>query len=368
MNASIIFEAAERLNRGLLAKATDGEYYDKDFKDDLRILSADIRVSKMLPSFIKTSRTTVDFRRDMQSKYPHYKERRQYINQELQPIFDYLKSVADGTDSFTSNDESYELGDILGNGGFGMVYKYRHKLMDFDFAIKIFEPIFVSNEENIEGEKRFFREAKILFQLNHENIIRIYDIGRTNGKPFIRMEFSDGYTLQDFIAKNGTVSFSHSKRPIIALLRGLEYAHRAGIIHRDLKPANLMVTKNGKYKIIDFGISAYIENENHSKLMKTGESVAGGLYTDPMLMGSPKLRDVRSDIYSVGAIWYYLLVGRAPAGGDVRETLMASNNTTELESTILIYDLEHWKMRYVSIQSQTMIMSMDGFFVILDYV
>ena len=149
------------------------------------------------------------------------------------------------------------------------------------------------------------------------------------------MELVDGYTLQHHIDTKGSVSFSRSKKPITALLRGLEYAHRMGIIHRDLKPTNFMITKDGQFKIVDFGISAYVENENHSKLTKEGERVASGLYTDPMLMENPRLRDVRSDIYSVGAIWYYLLTGRAPAGGDARKILLASGNATELESTII---------------------------------
>ena len=215
------------------------------------------------------------------------------------------------------------------------MYKYHHKLLEMDFAIKVFEPVFVSNEENIEGEKRFFREAKILFKLNHSNIIRVFDIGRTNGKPFIRMEYIDGYTIQSFISQNGPVSFDRSIKPITALLSGLDYAHKMGVIHRDLKPTNFMVTTDRAFKIIDFGISAYIENINHSQLTEIGASVAGGFFTDPSLTSNPALRDVRSDIYSVGAIWYYLLVGRAPAGGDARRNLILTGNATELQCEII---------------------------------
>ena len=336
MDESKILEAVERLKLGLIAKATDGDYADKYYKEDLDMISADSRVSKILPSFIRTSRTTADFRRAMQAKYPSYAERRQYIGQEFQPTIDYLEGVIKGTDQFSRSLDSYELGEIIGHGGFGTVFKYRHKLLDYDFAVKIFDPIFVSNEENIEGEKRFFREAKILFQLNHENIVRVYDIGRIDGKPFIRMEYIDGYNLQDIITQNSPVSFTRSKKPITAILNGLCYAHRAGVIHRDLKPTNVMATKDGIFKIIDFGISAFIDTENHSKLTKTGEGIAGGLYTDPVLIENPKLRDVRSDIYSVGAIWYYLLTGRAPAGSDARRVLLASGNATELQSEIIL--------------------------------
>ena len=108
MSESIILEAAERLKLGLLAKATDGDYLDKDYKGDLSIVSSDNRVSMMLPSFVKTSRSTADFRRAMQAKYQHYAERRQHIDQEFQPIFDYLDSVISGTDSFARNVDAYK--------------------------------------------------------------------------------------------------------------------------------------------------------------------------------------------------------------------------------------------------------------------
>ena len=336
MNTKDLIIAAEQFKQGLLAKATNGDYEDKDYKADLRILMSDQRIAKMIPPIIQASRTAEDFRRAMQAKFQHYVDRRQFIDEQLSPIFEYLHNVETGSDSFTLKVTEDEFGERLGRGGFGMVHKYHHELLDIDFAVKLFEPLFVSNEENLEGEKRFFREAKILFSLNHENIVRVYDIGRYNGQPFIRMEYVDGQTMSDFVDKNGTVSFKRSLKPIIALLRGLKYAHELGVVHRDLKPSNFMVTNSGAFKIIDFGISAFLETEGYTKLTKTGEAVAGGAYTDPQLMENPKLRDVRSDIYSVGSIWYYLLVGHAPMGGDLKKNLLESGNATELEANIIL--------------------------------
>jgi eukaryotic-like serine/threonine-protein kinase len=326
-------EAAERLKNGLLAKATDGAYSEIHYYEDLNILSTDNSVSKILPSFLRTCRTASDFRRMIQHKIKTYAERREYISQELKPIFDYLEKNINDTDILSNNMDAYQMGEPLGEGGFGTVFKYKHKLLDYDFAIKIFHPMpFGVDEEN--AEKRFFREAKILFELDHENIIRVYDIGRIEGRPFIRMEFINGYTLQDYISDKGFVSFDRSKKPIIAILNGLRYAHRKKVIHRDLKPTNVMVTTD-KIKIIDFGISAYLEQENHTKLTKTGDNVASGLYTDPMLMVDPKMKDVRSDIYSVGAIWFYLLTGRAPTC-DARDFLFKTNkDVTELQGSII---------------------------------
>lgn len=336
MDTQKLLIAAEQLQQGLLAKATDGDYEDKTYKADLAILQTDQRVAKMIPTIISANRTAADFRRAMQAKYSRYSERRQFIADQLAPIFEYLHSIESGMDSFTQMIKEEELGKPLGRGGFGSVYKYHHKLLDMDFALKLFEPIFVSNEENLEGERRFFREAKILFSLNHENIVRVYDIGRYNGQPYIRMEYVEGYTMNDFVRKNGPVSFSRSIKPITALLQGLEYAHKLGVIHRDLKPANFMVTASGSFKIIDFGISAYLDVEGYTRLTKTGESIAGGAYTDPRLIDNPRLRDVRSDIYSVGAIWYYLLVGIAPLGGDIKRMLLESGQATEFEAEIIL--------------------------------
>ena len=336
MSNEEMLEAAGRLKQGLLAKATNGEYPDKDYLNDVRILSSDSRVSKMLPTIVRTNRSTSDFRREMQADFKHYEDRRKFIREKIDPIIEYLESISNGEDAFTHDPQVYELGERVGYGGFGTVFKYHHKLLDMDFAIKRFEPYFASDEDTIEGEKRFFREAKILFALNHPNIVRVYDIGRYNGQPYIRMEYVEGTTIQDYIKQHGAVSFDRSKKPIIALLEGLSYAHDKKVIHRDLKPTNFLVTKDGRFKIIDFGISAYIEADSHTKLTKTGEKVAGGAYTDPQLENNPKLRDVRSDIYSIGAIWFYLLVGFAPMGGDIKANLIQSGHATELQSSIIL--------------------------------
>ncbi|MCI8948345.1 MAG: protein kinase [Lachnospiraceae bacterium] len=122
--------------------------------------------------------------------------------------------------------------------------------------------------------------------------------------------------------KYGALSFENSIKVIRPILNGLEYAHGKGIIHRDLKPSNVVFSAKEKlFKIIDFGVSAFLDTDNNTKLTKTGETVAGGAFIDPLLQENPKLRDCRSDIYSIGAIWYWLLCGRAPHGGDMKSYL-----------------------------------------------
>ena len=243
---------------------------------------------------------------------------------------DELKSrMETNNDPFMVMSE-YKKMDLLGRGGFGSVYRYHNDCLDMDFAVKIYEPIFMSEEEQKEGERRFFREAKMLFSLNDKHLARIYDAGRLDGKPYIRMELIKGYNLEKFHERFGNLEFKRSAHAITHILAGLKTAHEHGIIHRDLRATNVLYAEEEQtFKIIDFGVSAFLDTENHTKLTKTGEQIAGGVFIDPLLESNPKLRDPRSDIYSVGALWYYLLSGRAPSGSDMREYLKNANDSIE---------------------------------------
>lgn len=329
----------ESFKNGLLGCATNGSFDKKEYEEMRAQILAIGYLKSSVPMFIKVQRTPDDFRRDMQSKYSTYAERRQFINDEINKLILVVEERVDELEETTKCE--YHLGECLGRGGFGQVYKYHHELLELDFAIKVFEPLFVSEEEQSIGEKRFFREAKMLFTLQHPNIIGVYDVGKLKGKPFIRMELVDGYDMNGLLEEYGYLTFENSLKPIIQLLKGLEHAHAKGIIHRDLKPSNYMYSKTCGYKIIDFGISTFLETDGYTKLTKTGEQVAGGLYIDPQLTGNPKLRDKRSDIYSVGAIWYFLLTGRAPSGSDMRKHLVNISGIDKKEADLIMKCLAH---------------------------
>lgn len=334
MDITILNQTIKKYYSGLLGVATNGSYSEDDYSHDREFLLKNKEVGKLIPSEITQHYTAQNFRVFMQEK-GGYAERKRFITDALSPAINYVEKLMIDGDSFSLNEDAYELGEQIGYGGFGKVYKYHHKLLDMPFAIKVFEPLFASESETVEGEKRFFREAKMLFHLKHDNIANVYDIGRTNGKPFMRLEYIEGQNLGEWIKKMGGVSFERSKKPIQGILKGMGYAHDCGVIHRDLKPSNVMVKNDGVIKLIDFGISAYVETADHTKLTKTGEQISGGRYTDPRLTGEPSLRDVRSDIYSIGAIWFFVLTNRDPSN-DARNVLMQSDNATSAQADIIL--------------------------------
>ena len=343
LNTEELLIKLEQFKAGLMAVATDGAFEEKEYQELRSCFIKHPLIKDRLPRFVKIYRTPIEFRRYMQGEFASYSERRSYITEEMNNVITYVETRE--LSAPLNNSETLKIGERLGNGGFGEVFLYHHEVLDIDFAVKFFEPLFASEAQQREGEKRFFREAKILFELHSDNIVQIYDAGYLNGKPFIRMEYIDGFNLDQLLNKYSIFPYKKSLTAIIAILSGLEYAHNKGIIHRDLKPSNVMFSRNQKiFKIIDFGISTFMDVSGHTKLTKTGEMIAGGAYIDPQLQINPTLRDVRSDIYSVGAIWYYLLTGRAPSGADMVNNLITISKISKEQADVILkclsYNLE----------------------------
>ncbi|MDF2606280.1 MAG: protein kinase family protein [Bacillales bacterium] len=212
--------------------------------------------------------------------------------------------------------EGYEKKEKIGNGGYGEVYRYNHNRLDLDFAIKFFDKH--TFNEDPSGLERFFQEAKILHTLNHPRIIRIYDVNMRQDRPYFRMDYIKGKTLKDI----GILTPKESLGIIKQIAEGLKYAHSKNIIHRDLKESNIIVC-DGKndITIIDFGIGAFIDANLDKNLTTTGDTAVGGPHTAPELYDNPKLRDERSDIYSIGYLWFKLLTGLGNQGKSIDDVL-----------------------------------------------
>jgi serine/threonine-protein kinase len=202
----------------------------------------------------------------------------------------------------------YDVLDVLGQGGMGIVYKAVDPAIGRKVAIKMMTGGFAENPDLL---KRFQREAQSAGALQHPNIVIIYELGtHENGNPYMAMEFIDGESLESIVANRKRMSLVDKLGIMIQLLNGLQYAHAHGIVHRDVKPANVMVLKDGSIKIVDFGIARISDNS----MTKTGQIVGTINYMSPEQFNGHVV-DGRSDIFSSGVLLYEFLTGVLPFDG-----------------------------------------------------
>ncbi len=205
--------------------------------------------------------------------------------------------------------ERYEILEVLGEGGMAFVYKAMDTQLERFVAIKTLKPNYVNQETFVE---RFRREAKTAANLNHPNIVQIFDWG-IEEEPFFVMEYIEGNTLTSIIAKNRTISLSDVLFIGAQVASGLQAAHQKGLVHRDIKPGNIMITPDGKVKVTDFGIVS-LQNEE-SDITKTGSILGTASYISPeQAQGKPV--SIESDLYSLGTVLYELIAGKPPFSGE----------------------------------------------------
>ena len=205
--------------------------------------------------------------------------------------------------------DRYEILEILGEGGMAFVYKARDTQLERFVAIKTLKPNYVNQETFVE---RFKREAKTAANLNHPNIVQIFDWG-IEDEPYFVMEYIEGNTLTSIIAKNRTISLSDILFIGAQVSNGLHAAHQKGLVHRDIKPGNIMITPDGKVKVTDFGIVS-LQNEE-SDITGTGSILGTASYISPeQAQGKPV--SIESDLYSLGTVLYELIAGKPPFSGD----------------------------------------------------
>ncbi|MGK2858183.1 MAG: protein kinase domain-containing protein [Thermoanaerobaculia bacterium] len=207
----------------------------------------------------------------------------------------------------------YEILEVLGRGGQSIAYKARDPKIDRIVAIKQI----LSQKGQPEAARadfltRFMRESQSAGRLSHPNIATIYDVGGDEeGEPYIAMEYVDGCNLDDLVAREHPLSQTRILRLFIQLCNALDYAHNAGIVHRDIKPGNIMLTRDDKLKVVDFGIARM----DSSSLTQAGMVMGTPSYMSPeQIMG--KSVDRRSDIFSLGVVLYEMLTGQKPFKGE----------------------------------------------------
>lgn len=205
-----------------------------------------------------------------------------------------------------------QIGELIGQGGMGFVYKAKQRHLDRDVALKI---LHAELQQDPAFAKRFEREAKALAKLNHPNIVSVFDSGHTEaGDYYFVMEYVDGVNLRE-VLHGGHLSPEKALAIVPQVCEALQYAHERGIVHRDIKPENILVDSRGQVKIADFGLAKLLDpTVTGENLSHAGQRMGTAHYMAPEQARGATNIDHRADIYSLGVVIYEMLTGELPIG------------------------------------------------------
>ena len=220
--------------------------------------------------------------------------------------------------------DDYELLEEIGAGGFGRVYRARDLALERDVAIKVLHPALTADPGVTE---RFRREAQLAARLRHPNIVSVLDIMGRAGLIWYTMEYVPGSNLAQVIQRHGTFSLDQTERLLNEALSALEHAHSVGLIHRDLKPENMLIEPDGRLRITDFGLAIALRGGARFG-GATSRSGTPQFAAPEQLLGERV--DQRADLYSLGAVAYFALLGRPPFTGKTPEQILAKQTTDDL--------------------------------------
>ena len=224
----------------------------------------------------------------------------------------------------------------IGEGGMGSVWSAEDVMLERQIALKVLNPLLTQDGNFTE---RFRNEAKIQAGLIHPNIITLHSFFMDEGNYYMVMEYAQGITLKELIKQKGKLDESTAKHIMLQMLEGVGFAHQLGIVHRDLKPSNIMVSKDGKIKIMDFGIAKVLGDRG---MTKTGTKMGTLYYMSPEQVKAEKDIDQRTDIYSLGIIYYEMLTGKVPFNTDTESDFEVMSQIVhgDLSSVLNKYDIE----------------------------
>ncbi|SIO65647.1 serine/threonine protein kinase [Singulisphaera sp. GP187] len=211
---------------------------------------------------------------------------------------------------------SFRIEAILGTGAMGVVYRAISETTGKPAAVKVISGELTQKSKSYE---RFRREAEILKQFSHPNIVRFLAVGRYQGTSYFAMEYVAGETLEQMLRRDGPRPWREITELAIQTCEALHYAHEHGVVHRDLKPSNLMVSEKGEMKLTDFGIAKDLDA---TALTATGRTLGTAAYMAPeQIRGTPEISH-KTDLYALGVVMYQMLTGRAPFEGSSAVVLM----------------------------------------------
>jgi serine/threonine protein kinase len=228
--------------------------------------------------------------------------------------------------------DRYVILDVVGSGGMGLVFKALHRSMERIVALKVLPPHASDSPDKI---ARFEREIKAAAKLSHPNIVAAYDAHEANGACFLVMEYVDGMNLWQHVREHGPFTVEDATRITIQMANALSEAHRQGIIHRDIKPSNILLTQDGNAKLLDLGLARLQQIDQHEgdgSLTRDGLAMGTVAFMSPEQALDSKMADARSDVYSLGCTFYYLLMGRAPFDKDTSVQTIVAHREEEIPS------------------------------------
>ncbi|XTZ17897.1 protein kinase domain-containing protein [Micromonospora echinospora] len=218
----------------------------------------------------------------------------------------------------------YRLTKLVGEGGMGQLWKAHDEILGRDVAVKLISGLFQAPE----AAARLHREARSAARLMSPHLAVVLDYGRdaSSGKEYVVSEFVPGFNLHQVLKVNGPQEPEHVAKWSIQICAGLSVVHNGGVYHRDLKPHNVMLTPDGTVKLVDFGIAAYADAADYTRITVSGAVVGSPAYMPPeRVLDAPV--DHRSDLYSLGCTIYELLTGQVPFNGSLPAVLLAHAHT-----------------------------------------
>lgn len=216
----------------------------------------------------------------------------------------------------------YNIIEKIGSGGMACVYKAKCQLLNRYVAVKVLKPEFTDDEEFV---KRFRIEAQAAASLSHPNIVSVYDVGREGDIHYIVMEYIDGVTLNNYIKQKKKLDWKEAVRITIQICSAIELAHNNYVIHRDIKPQNIMLTRDGRVKVTDFGIARAATS---ATITMAGNTMGSVHYFSPEQARGGYV-DEKSDLYSIGIVFYEMVTGKLPFDGEAPVTIALKHLQSE---------------------------------------
>ena len=238
--------------------------------------------------------------------------------------------------------ERYEIQDVVGVGGTGIVYRAKDRTLDEVLALKMLRPELLTDDPRLREELK--QELRLTRRVSHRNIVRTHDFGISRGLPYLTMEFVEGTSLAAVLARRGTLPTSIVLALAKQLMRALDAAHEQGVMHGDVKPANLLLANDGLLKVTDFGVASLVRRPASSVAGKGPADDAGPPRLAGAVVGTPEymapelllggVPDVRTDLYAAGMVLHECLTGATPFQGDTPRGFLAQKFDTPRETLI----------------------------------